>query len=247
MSLKKKSNSYLFSTVVCSIVESLVYIWYVLVSQLSVMSLNQACALFLLIPPPSFIIPVPTPESWASAVPSFTTCLQGQPECLGERQPSETEGQGRPTFGVTSSETWRGKSWRRGRSCGACILQIRAIHHLYTQDGLFNTPLTWPWLLELGKCVCATHFCVSDKAVRTFFFFLWLVKTVWTFHPAFSCDLTKTAFHIKTRASSTCVIMSVCSCACILANSSAAKGQWTVDHISCMHLIAPQSIQSHLN
>lgn len=123
----------------------------------------------------------PTPESWGSAVPKLTTCLQGQPEYLGESQPAESQSRGRPGLGLTSNETRTvGRlRWRWGRACSSCILQIRAIHHLYTQDGLFNIP-RYPGhdCLNLGKCalqvckraclcVCGT---TSGRGMHTFFF-----------------------------------------------------------------------------
>lgn len=88
------------------------------------------------------LFPSHTWESWGSAMPKLTTCLQGQPEYLGESQPAESQCQGRPGFGLTSNETWSvGRlRWRWGRDSSSCILQIRVKHHPYTQDGLFNIP-----------------------------------------------------------------------------------------------------------
>lgn len=62
--------------------------------------------------------------------------------------------------------------WRWGQSYRACILQIRVKHHLHAQDRLFSMPLTWPWLLKPGKCVCGVQICVSERIIHTFFFSL---------------------------------------------------------------------------
>lgn len=78
----------------------------------------------------------------------------------------------RAGFGLTDDETWSvGRlRWRWGQDCSSCILQIREIHRLYTQDGLFNIA-HYPghdcrnWGSLCYKCVCGM---MSEKG--TFFF-----------------------------------------------------------------------------
>lgn len=86
----------------------------------------------------------------------------------------ESQGQCRSAFGLTNSKTWSAcrLRWRWGWDCRACILQIRAIHRLYTQDGLFNIPLTLPWLPEVGKCVYTLYICVRMRHAPFYFYFL---------------------------------------------------------------------------
>lgn len=99
--------------------------------------------------------PVFEPRTWASrwsALPELTTCLQGQPEYLGVGQPAVSQILGRQPFGLTSNKTWSVEQrWRWGWDWGSCILQISARH---TGWAFLHTTLCWPWLFELGKCVC---------------------------------------------------------------------------------------------
>lgn len=103
---------------------------------------------------PAFI---PPHLSALLALPNLTTCLQGQPECLGVSQPAASQILGRQPFGLTSNKTWR----RDGGGGGtAALVSCRLVQDTdYTHRmgfSAYNTVLAMTlWTGEVCVWVCA--------------------------------------------------------------------------------------------